>query len=124
MHAEVSAFDALSWRFNHLPEARRSRSRRAEALAEQIAAGHAEVRVDEVLPGDVIRLAGNVWVVQDARLGSAGVCFLSTLGGHMQACDRSHPVQLLSLPSKVYSGRRAAPKLRRRAPATQRRVAA
>ncbi len=124
MHAESSAFDALSWRFNHLPEARRSRSRRAEALSEQVAAGHANLRVDELLPGDVIRLAGNVWVVQDARLGSDGVCFLSTLGGHMQACDRFQQVQLLSSPRRASSGRGPAPKLRRRAPATQRRVAA
>ncbi len=82
------------------------------------------MRADEVLPGDVIRMAGNVWAVQDARLGSAGVCFLSTLGGHMQACDRSQQVQLLSSPHNSQSDRGSAPTLRRRLPATQRRVAA
>jgi len=124
MYEEASAFDGLSWRFNHLPQARRSRSRRADALAQQVAAGHADLRADEVLPGDVIRMAGNVWVVQDARLGSAGVCFLSTLGGHMYACDRSQQVQLLSSPRTGLSARVAAPKLRRRVAITQRRVAA
>ena len=124
MHGETSAFDAISGRLNHLSQARRSRDRRAEALARPVAAGHADLRADEVLPGDVIRMAGNVWVIQDARLGSGGVCFLSTLGGHMYACDRSQQVQLLSLPRKSPSGHGAAPKLRRRVPATQRTVAA
>ncbi len=124
MYAEASAFDGLSWRFNHLPQARRSRSRGAEALSRQLAAGHAELRADELLPGDVIRLAGNVWVVQDARLGLAGVCFLSTLGGHMHACERSDRVQLLSSTAEGASGRGTATKLRRRVPATRRRVAA
>lgn len=124
MYGEASPFDALSWRFNHLPQARRSRSRRADALARQVAAGHADVRADELLPGDVIRMAGNVWVVQDARLGSGDVCFLSTLGGHMQACDRSQRVQLLSSPRKGQSDRGTATRLSRRVPATQRRVAA
>ena len=124
MYGDTSAFDALSWRFNHLPQARRSRSRRVDALARQVAVGHADVRADEVLPGDVIRMAGNVWVVQDAGLGAGGVCFLSTLGGHMNACDRSQRVQLLSSPHKGSSGRGAARELRRRVPATPRRVAA
>jgi hypothetical protein len=124
MHAQASPFDAISWRFNHLPQARRTRSRRADGLAQQVAAGHADLRADEVLPGDVIRMAGNVWSVEDARLGSAGVCFLSTLGGHMQACDRSQQVQLLSSPNTSSRGRRSAPTPRRRLPATQRRVAA
>lgn len=121
---DASAFDLLSWRFNHLPEARRSRNQRADALAEQVAEGHADVRADEVLPGDVIRTAGNVWVVQDARIGSGGVCFLSTLGGHMQACDRTHRIQLLSSPRRVQSAHGSPATLRRRAPAPRRRVAA
>jgi hypothetical protein len=120
----MSPFDAISWRFNHLPQARRSRSGRADALARKVAQGHADLRADEVLPGDVIRMAGNVWVVQDARLGSGGVCFLSTLGGHMYACDRSQRVQLLSSPQRGDAHRVSAPRLRRRAPSTKRRVAA
>jgi len=123
MYRETSAFDALNWRFNHLPDARRSRSRRADGLARQVAAGQADVRADEVLPGDVIRMAGNVWAVDDARLGSGGVCFLSTLGGHMQACDRSQQVQLLSTPNRSGTGRRSAPAPRRRLPAPRRRLA-
>ncbi len=124
MYAESTAFDAISWRFNHLPEARRNRARRTQALAKQLAAGHADVRADEVLPGDVIRLAGNVWVVEDARLGCAGVCFLSTLGGHMHACERSDRLQLLSSQGGRPPGRGTPAKLHRRVPATRRRVVA
>jgi hypothetical protein len=124
MYGETTAFDAISWRFNHLPEARRRRRDHAQALARAVDAGRADVRADEVLPGDVIRLAGNAWVVQDARLGAAGICFLSTLGGHMHACERSHRVKLLSSPANDISGRATAARPRRRALATQRRVAA
>lgn len=124
MHDQTSVFEAIGWRFNHLPEARRSRRRGAEALAKQVAQGHAELRADELLPGDLIRLEGNVWLVQDARLGSAGICFLATLGGHMQACERSHRVQLLSAEGMGFQGAGRATRPRRRVPATRRRVAA
>ena len=53
-----------------------------------------ELRVEQLMPGDVIRLEGNVWVVEDLRLGAHDVCFLATLGGHVRACDRAQPVQL------------------------------
>jgi hypothetical protein len=54
-----------------------------------------ELRVEQLMPGDVIRLQGNVWVVEDLRLGADDVCFLATLGGHVHACDHAQPVQLL-----------------------------
>jgi hypothetical protein len=81
---------------NGLAHARQMRMRRSAALERQLATGQAQLRAEELLPGDVIRLAGNVWVVRDCRLGADGVCFLATLGGHMHACDRAQPVQLLS----------------------------
>jgi len=94
--AGVSALDeVIGRRSRGLAHARQMRMRRSGALEHQLATGQAQVCVEELLPGDVIGLAGNVWVVRDCRLGSDGVCFVAMLGGHVHAWDRSHAVRLL-----------------------------